>query len=294
MSYSPTRSEFGLSPRATLARALAERLLALFQRIFANTPDLIREAYRLRYQVYCVEHPYEDPARNPDGLERDEYDHHSLHGILRHRASGTTIGTMRWVLHKAGGGARSFPLYEACRDARMRANDFLPLEKTAELSRFAISKKFRRRAGDSAYHEAHHTREFDARQETPNIALQLMAVAFQIAVSHGVEYGLAAMEPTLLRLLRRFAMKFEPLGPLVQYHGWRQPCYAHIPSLMAVVERERPEIWGIMTESGQVWSSSHGSPGSAFRPVPMPVEAGRIRDHRHLREGEATALPAVA
>lgn len=294
--YSPTTFATEQSPRSVRARGFHERVKTLFQRIFANTPELIREAHRLRYQVYCIEHAFEDPARNPEGLERDEYDYHSLHGILRHRASGTVIGTMRWVLHKAESGARSFPIYEACQDPRVRSDDFLPLEKTAELSRFAISKEFRRRAGDGTLGQPQVTSAIEKsdRQDVPNIALNLIAVALQIAFERGVEYALAAMEPPLMRLLSRFGIRFEPLGQLVEYHGWRQPCYAHLPTMMARVERERPQLWDIMTEHGQIWPSARPSVRPLARPMPALQEVVRNLDHLGIREDAATALPAVA
>jgi N-acyl amino acid synthase of PEP-CTERM/exosortase system len=266
----------------------------LFQRVFANTPELIRESYRLRYQVYCVEHQFEDPTKSPEGLERDKYDHHSLHGILRHRASGTAIGTMRWVLHKAETGARSFPIYEACRDPRVRSDSFLPLERTAELSRFAISKEFRRRANDGAYGQPLSAGESDGNQrpDVSGVVLHLISVSLQIAFLRGVEYALAAMEPTLMRLLNRFAIRFEPLGTLVQYHGLRQPCYAHLPTMMARVERERPELWKVMTENGQIWPSEREAAYRFARPTMTPLKL--IHEACPDAREDAVALPAVA
>lgn len=290
----PSAIEEPFRPHRT--RSFLERAQTLFQRIFANTPELIREAYRLRYQVYCIEHQFEDPAHSPEGLERDRYDHHSLHGILRHRASGTAVGTMRWVLHRAEAGARSFPLYETCHDPRVRSDKFLPLDRTAELSRFAISKEFRRRASDGPYGGPLATDHADKskRQDTSGIALHLIAVGLQIAFLRGVEYALAAMEPTLMRLLNRFAIRFEPLGPLVDYHGLRQPCYAHLPTMMARVERERPELWKVMTENGQIWPSAYEVTPAFARTAFTQSPISREREHPNLRGDEVAALPAVA
>jgi N-acyl amino acid synthase of PEP-CTERM/exosortase system len=266
----------------------------VFERIFANTPELISEAHRLRYQVYCIENAYEDAEKNPEGLERDEYDHHSLHGILRHRGSGTVVGTMRWVMHRAEAEARSFPIYGACSDPRMRSQSFLPIERTAELSRFAISKEFRRLAcaERSVPERQAHGVESGEKAHGGNAALNLIAVALQIAFAHGVEYALAAMEPALMRLLSRFSIRFEPLGPLVRYHGWRQPCYAHLPTMMARVEAERPELWDVMTEGGRSWPSSR-------RDLRSPDNRSRIdalvdADQRHSGALEPSLLAAVA
>jgi N-acyl amino acid synthase of PEP-CTERM/exosortase system len=296
VSYSTSPSATKRPFRSARSRGFTERARTLFQRIFANTPELIREAYRLRYQVYCVERQFENPAQSPDGLERDGYDRHSLHGILRHRATGTAIGTMRWILHKADAGARSFPLYEVCQDPRMRSQGFLPLERTAELSRFAISKEFRRRADDGAYGITRPAIERDNREPISNIALHLIAFALQIAFARGVEYGVAAMEPSLLRLLRRFALTFEPLGPLVQYHGWRQPCYAHVPSVMAQVKRERPEIWELVSDGSQATLALIGARSSEPARARLSPDRNRSADHQDfpIDIDEVVALPAVA
>lgn len=294
MTYATYTPSIARPFRSVRAHRFFECAQTLFQRIFANTPELIRESYRLRYQVYCLERQFENPAQSPDGLERDGYDHHSLHGILRHRATGTAIGTMRWILHKAEAGTRSFPLYEVCQDPRMRSEDFLPLERTAELSRFAISKEFRRRASDGVCGLTRHAVERDNREPISNIALHLIAFALQIAFTRGVEYGVAAMEPTLLRLLRRFALTFEPLGPLVQYHGWRQPCYAHLPSLMAQVKRERPEIWDLMADSSHPTPSLIGALSSESVRSRPPRNGDRFSDHQDFPIDEVAALPAVA
>src|SRR5574338_334496 len=56
-----------------------------FDVVRADTPDLVSEALRLRYQVYCVENPFEDPSEHPDGLERDRYDAQAAHCLLLHR-----------------------------------------------------------------------------------------------------------------------------------------------------------------------------------------------------------------
>jgi len=54
-----------------------------FEILRADTPALLEEAFRLRYEVYCGEGclPGFDPLDYPDGLERDiyDYEHRSVH-----------------------------------------------------------------------------------------------------------------------------------------------------------------------------------------------------------------------
>jgi N-acyl amino acid synthase of PEP-CTERM/exosortase system len=69
--------------------ALSEKFDQHFQVELADTPASLSEALALRYQVYCLERGFEDPASNPDGHERDEFDERSVHAIVRHRPTAS-------------------------------------------------------------------------------------------------------------------------------------------------------------------------------------------------------------
>src|SRR5689334_16507922 len=69
-----------------------------FDVIRAATPELVREAYRLRYQVYCVENPFEDPEQHVGAYESDDEDDRSIHTLLLHRRTGEIAGTTRVIL----------------------------------------------------------------------------------------------------------------------------------------------------------------------------------------------------
>jgi N-acyl amino acid synthase of PEP-CTERM/exosortase system len=227
----------------------------MFEAVPATTPELLRQAYGLRYQVYCIETGFEDPAANPNGLETDEYDNHSLHGVLLHRRSGLPTGTIRVVLPELGEHSGPLPIHKVCRDPRLLDPKFLPRNRSAELSRFAISKVFRKRLGDELYGAVHRGDDGqDSRRVVPHISLGLMAVALQLTQGRGIDYICAVMEPALLRLLGRLSIHFTPLGPLVDYHGKRQPCFARIDTLLSTIERERHDVWEVVTDRGHHWA----------------------------------------
>ena len=58
----------------------------------ASTESLLDQAYRLRYQVYCLERGFEDAHANPGGRERDKFDDHSVHRLLVHAETGLIVG----------------------------------------------------------------------------------------------------------------------------------------------------------------------------------------------------------
>ncbi len=222
----------------------------------ANTPELLDEVHRIRYQVYCVENPYEDPTQNHGGLERDEYDNHSVHGLLVHAHSGASVGTVRLVMHKPGTHLGSLPIHRVCQHPDLRDPDFLPLETTAEFSRFAISKTFRRRVEDGAPLGAAELENRETDRFIPHITVGLITIALRLAFAHGITHVCAVMEPALLRLLGRFAIKFKPLGTQVEHHGWRQPCYTTVAAMLSEIELERPRMWETITDNGRLWPSS--------------------------------------
>ena len=238
----------------------------MFRFVTADTPELLREVHRIRYQVYCIENEFEDPRNNPEGFERDEFDEHSVHALLVHCASQAPVGTVRLVLHKPGAGGGSLPFHRVCRQAEAHRADFLPYETTAEFSRFAISKRCRHTAAQKA---GGGPREFgdEERSTIPHVTIGLISAALRLCFTNGVTHVCAVMEPTLLRLLSRFGIRFQPLGPRVDYHGWRQPCFATLSGLMDGIERERRDVWDLVTDCGQLWPDTLGAPDRVSEPM---------------------------
>ena len=77
----------------------------------ADTPVLCLGLFRLRYQVYCVEHAFE---AGQNGIERDDYDEFALHALARWRETGEVVGIVRLVRPKVPAGDDDFPLQHVC------------------------------------------------------------------------------------------------------------------------------------------------------------------------------------
>jgi N-acyl-L-homoserine lactone synthetase len=199
----------------------------------ADTPALRREAFRLRYQVYCVEREYE---AGQDGLERDEYDDFARHAIVRCRQTGEVMGTVRLVLPKSPAGGDDFPIQHVC-DLTLLSG--LPKATIGEVSRFALPKD--RGICISA----------DVRSL---LRLALIQGAVWLSAEAGHTHWLAVMEPTLLRLLRATGLHFVPVGPPVVYHGLRQPAVAELVPTLARLAREQPIVWDFVTQGGTLFS----------------------------------------
>src|SRR4051812_43131135 len=127
--------------------SLLHRFNAHFYTATANTPAQILEAQRVRYQVYCVENPLEQP--NPEEIETDRFDSHSVHSLLVCRAATKPLGTARLILPLPGETEHSFPMQGVLGAPAARDFRKLPLHSAAEVSRFSISRQFRRTAEGS-------------------------------------------------------------------------------------------------------------------------------------------------
>jgi len=238
------------APSENIEESLLDKYNTYFRTELAVGGDALAESLRIRHQVYCLENAFENPADHPDGLECDVFDAHSVHSLLIHRASGQAMGTVRLVMPVQHDLEHSFPTQLVCSHPLLHQ---LPLDRMAEISRFCISKQFRRRQGDTL--EGVSSDEGgDARQErrslAPLMSLGLMQSLVQMSAERGVTHWFATMDPVLLRLLAAMAIHFEPLGPRVQYHGTRQPGYCEIEPMLERIKREQRALWDVLTGKG--------------------------------------------
>lgn len=261
-------------------------LLNAFSRYFevirADTDALREQVFRLRYRVYCVETGFESAAGFPDGLERDAYDLGSCHSLLRHKATGWWAGTVRLVLPDTTGADGKFPVERACGSvfsSDRLDSPKLPRDRTAEVSRFAVSKEFRRRYKEylsptgisddspldgfvfqpnadgrvprSAVVAGCRQRD-EERRVIPHITLGLFQAMVEMSADCRISHWAVAMEQGLLRLFDRIGIHFHPVGELVEYHGKRQPCVAEVSELLEAAKCERPDVWAVLTRGGSI------------------------------------------
>lgn len=230
--------------------------------------ESLRQALHLRHQVYCVEHEFEPP--NSEQLERDEYDDRSAHALLISRRHDEVVGTVRLVLPNRLQPDAPFPIEQHCGkifDKNMFDTSRLPRNTIAEASRFAISKVCKKRLMDDEYpwgsgqlndQQLAVMKEME-RRVIPHITLGLILAVVRMSVGHNITHWYAVMEPALIRLLKRFDLDFVPIGSMVEYHGKRQPCVLDVGKALAVMERNSPEVWALLTDNGLTWPSARSS-----------------------------------
>lgn len=206
----------------------ADYYSALFEVKLAQTPQDVEMSQALRYRVYCEETAFLPKEDNPGGLESDSFDAQSDVVLLTHKSSGNCVGTVRVIL--PGGTQnekRLFPAMESSPAMRRLVGKKMPLETTGELSRFTIAPEFRQRSGDTLYQQVYTFDEGtqDLRRIIPYMALGLFAGILEVVTKHQLTHLCAVIDPALLRMLRRLHLHFPPVGPLVDFHGLRQPVF---------------------------------------------------------------------
>ncbi len=206
--------------------------------------DLLKDCYALRYQVYCEERQLLQGDDYSGQEEIDQFDAHSKH-FGAYNLDDDIIGTVRLVCHSEQG----YPLHEHCTVSM--EPDQMPEDPTklAEISRLAVSKKYRRRAGDGLYGMGSNVDGIVKieRRQRPEIVLGLYKAMYQHSKRNGITHWYAAMEKTLVRLLWRFGFLFVPIGPEIDYYGPVTPYLADISEVERLAYSKNPKVfWEFM------------------------------------------------
>ncbi len=236
-----------------------------FELVHADTDALRMQVYLLRYQVYVVETGFERVEECKSGIaadgqpyywEEDEFDVRSDHYLVRHRRTGMYAATARLILPDRANLAAPFPIERHCPLDRPVTQPDVRAH-LGEISRFAVSKTFKRRLGEAGslagvapnieiYFEE------DERRVLPHISLGLFAVVMRMVQQHGITHCYAVMEPALLRLLARFGVIFNRIGPDVDYHGLRVPCLGTVDEALPSIRAVAPSVWDLITNRGEL------------------------------------------
>lgn len=214
----------------------------------ASGKDELEDVFRLRYKVYCEERGYEKPEEHPGGLEFDEFDDHAVHFVVLN-SRNRIIGTVRVILDSSDG----FPIEKHCSiDADLSQVD---RHRVGEISRLAVSKDYRRRASDRfIYDGASDDPPSDAvpvdrdRRRRNEIVIGLYKCLYIESKKRGLNFWFTAMSRGLFLLLGRMGVEFKPIGPHINYHGFRAPYLGNIREIERHVLKSNPVFFKEMND----------------------------------------------
>ncbi len=240
--------------RTMSPKTLNETFLQYFRVVYADSPELQRLAYRIRYQVYCEEFGYEDPDECTDQCERDAMDSVADQALLIHVPTGKPVGCTRLIGTRGCPPPGHLPFEQHCQELfDQQACDFMHVPRTAigEFSRLVVLPQFRRRKNDeprpiSLPDRAMAEADLGQRSSYPLIPLGLFVCSLSMFVLSRLDYGVAMMEPRLARKLRWHGIPFTQMGPVIDFRGKRAPYYITrttvLEDLTEGVEQLRQEL----------------------------------------------------
>ena len=229
-----------------------------FEVVIANTPELLEQAFRLRYTVLCIEEraPGVEAAHYPDGLETDEYDRHAHHMLLKHRPSGNFIGGARLIFPDPSNPGKPFPVERHTQiDSTLIDTSELSRQHIVEISRFMVLGKYSRRREERRKSETGaggEQRDTSNRRRFPHPMLAITVGIIRMCARQGITHWLSIMEPALNRLLGLYDLQLDAVGPLVDFHGPRRPYYAEISKVLDRLHTNKRPIWELVTDQGRV------------------------------------------
>jgi N-acyl amino acid synthase of PEP-CTERM/exosortase system len=232
-----------------------------FTIIRADTDEQKDKAYALRYDVFCRENGFIDPARYPDERERDEFDDRAVHHLLIHKETGKVAGTVRVLLPDERRPLTSFELQKLCDHPLLQIeNRALGL---AEISRLCMARDYRRRPRDGHILPSYYEQEWgDAdkpntamrffRRRIPYAPLGLMMAAYETVLGAGLLDVVSSVEPGQFRTMKRIGLSYRVLGPRLNHQGSQQPFIYNLKTTLDTVAAENPECWELLSDRGRL------------------------------------------
>lgn len=211
------------------ANQICSHFSSYLEPVIATSDDLKEKVFNIRHEVYCEELSFE--AERANKRETDEFDVFSKYCLIKHISTERYAGTVRLVSPQQDG--ELLPLEKFCMDSitnlKLHPKHFARNE-ICEISRLAVPYQFRRRQADKFAGAATGAINTDTYSETelrcfPFIAVGLYFSAAALAFHEGIQHAFVMMEPRLARSMRFIGIKFEQIGPVIDYHGRRAPYY---------------------------------------------------------------------
>lgn len=156
--------------------------------IITTEKRYIREALKIRYDVYCIEKNYEKIS------DKDKYDSKATHLLIRH--NNKFIACCRLIFPNLLDLENSFLIQKlATIDNIIDA---------MEISRFCVLKEYRNQK---------------------EVTSKLIEGIKKMSDKNNIKFWYATMEPSFIRYLRYFNIRFTNIGSKLFYKGrMRQPC----------------------------------------------------------------------
>jgi N-acyl amino acid synthase of PEP-CTERM/exosortase system len=213
------------------------------------------KAFRIRYDIYCAEYGFEDAKKFSQELEKDSFDDTAQQVLLIHKPSGEAVGTARVIPPNARKLTDSFPLQEAfsCPQLSSQYN----LQRMGEISRLCVLKDFRGKAslkGKTGLNPLDAIYGKFASKLIKFGPMGLIRSTFEMSVDRKLDHACAVMETRLIRSLERLGILCDRIGPVLDYHGKRQPVIIDLQGSLCNIRARQKSLWEMMSYNGELQS----------------------------------------
>ncbi len=224
-----------------------------FKFCLVENKDVLKDTFRMRYEVYVEEFGFEKREDHPDGIETDEYENDSIHFACLNE-SNSVVGTIRLVLDSDKG----FPIEHAVETTFIGEKP--DRQKIGEISRLTVSRDLRRRKEDGMYGvESYLTKKEGGvlpddgtipdemlGRKNPIIVLGLYQVMYHESRRRGISHWYMITEKKLFHALKKYGFLFHQIGDSVEYHGERIPYLGIIEEVERTLLKNNPDMLKIM------------------------------------------------
>lgn len=214
---------------------LGDAFKQYFEIIPALSETLKDEVYRVRHQVYCEDLEFE-PIRS-DGREIDEHDPYSLHLLMRSVKTGEFVGCTRIVRPRPEDLHKPLPFEMTCADTFDRSIvdlATLPRHNIAEVSRLAVTARYRRRKGEANRAIGISREDFGTAEQPrfPFIPIGLYLGTTELARLNGIKTLFILTEQRLINHFSKLGVKLHIIGGSVEHRGTRVPAVMNVNEII--------------------------------------------------------------
>jgi N-acyl amino acid synthase of PEP-CTERM/exosortase system len=203
--------------------SLIESYQKYFYVVRADTPELLEQAFKLRYEVYINDCDYK--FHNPYELkkiEKDSYDEQAQHCLFFHKLTNAPIAYVRLIPYCETSGML-LPIENFGIDFNQRTIRKLRTLKVGEVSRMSIHPLFRRRLSDQIEQPYNTETSNNKRCRINYLPMCLVLACGVLMFDNKLEYTVALMEKRLVILLKKYGVVYKQIGYPVIFNGIRAP-----------------------------------------------------------------------
>lgn len=173
-----------------------------YEVVLADTASSRDIHYRLRYRVFCQEKGFENADRFKNQMEKDRYDEHAVHFLVRDKHRKRWAAAARLVI----GPVDYLPIN---RVAEIDLPDLAPGTLIAEFSRLLILDDYRQPNGHG--------------DTEPEVLLGLIRAAKEYCRRIHIEHWVFLCRRSICRILSGLGIAMEQIGPACMFRGVRVP-----------------------------------------------------------------------